>query len=64
MRSITKRKVYGLEDRFPFGSWKGKTLATIAAFDPLYLDWWIRSKNIAITAQLKDALIISKTNSL
>ena len=64
MRSTKRRKVYDANDKFPFGKWKGKKLATVAAFSPLYLEWWIRTKNIAITAQLKEALTISKTLSL
>lgn len=64
MRRTKCRKVYGASDRFPFGNWKGKTLATVAALNPLYLDWWIRAKNIAITAELKDVLRTSKLNCL
>lgn len=50
------KRVWQATDHFPFGMWKGKTLAIVAAIDPHHLEWWANSKHIALSNELKRAI--------
>lgn len=60
IKQVSIPKTWSGTDAFPFGIWKGKTLNTVAAQDPDYLEWWIRTKNIRITAELRGHIQLVK----
>ncbi|RYZ60970.1 MAG: hypothetical protein EOO14_06265 [Chitinophagaceae bacterium] len=60
LRQVTKPKEWTATDVFPFGKWKGKTLSTIAAIEPTYLEWWQRTKNAQLSNDLLKAISLAK----
>jgi hypothetical protein len=63
MRHITTKKpkrVYGVNDVFPFGVWKGKKLSILIAIDPLLVENWISKNKIQCTSELQNLIAYQK----
>jgi hypothetical protein len=67
MRRITTKKpkrVYGVNDAFPYGVWKGKKLSILIAIDPLLVENWISKNKIQCTSELQNLIAYQKMISL
>lgn len=61
LKQIAIKKVWNGSDSFPCaGKWKGKSLAIVAAWEPLLLEKWIINKKICITPDLQMLINQSK----
>lgn len=54
------RRVYDVNDVFPYGSWAGQTLRIVATFDPEAMERWISKNKISVTPQLQTLINHSK----
>lgn len=57
-QEIEEKEIYGLEDKIPFGKFKGNTIREIVEFNSSYLDWAL--KNVQGFRLTDDVLLIIK----
>lgn len=55
MRTITSKRpprLYGPNDVFPYGVWKGKKLSVVGFLDPHLVEYWIAKSNVRVSGEL------------
>lgn len=57
-------KVWEEQDRIPFGRYRGQHLATIAATDPVYLEWWQTKQKQKFSLSLQFKIRVAKHQAL
>lgn len=63
MRSIKAKKpkrVYGINDVFPYGVWKGQRLSVVALIDPTIVEHWLRTNKAHVSAELLNLITHAK----
>ena len=62
MRLLAQKKTrtWCLQDKFPFGRFKGKSLLWIAVNFPEYLEWWQRKKKVVLSGDVLEQIHNSK----
>jgi uncharacterized protein (DUF3820 family) len=57
-------RIWDVHDAIPFGRYKGQTLATIAAIDPAYMEWWQTKHRKKFSLELQFKIRVSKHQAL